>query len=312
MKKPKYIPEFRDIPSPRAEMPELPVEERHQNFDEVELGLSEEQVLAEASRCLSCRRCIGCGLCLAECDDCAIVYEEKPSRLSLEADAIIYAADSETFNPRSKRELGYECSANVITSLEFERLSSAIGPFGGVIVRPFDGEVPKRIAFIQCVGSRDEGIGANFCSTVCCSRTLSQALKAREVIGDVEVTVIHRGLRPAGKDGERTLKGLAAEPWTEFIAGSVDGVSEDAGTGNVKVKFTTAGGETEREFDLVVLAVGSRAVREPWRASGKPLDKRGGPAGPEGNPQCLPAGTGSRLPVPLRLPLTASGRRALM
>lgn len=262
MKKPKFIPEFKDIPSPRAEMPELPVEERHMSFEEVELGLSEEQVLKEASRCLSCRRCIGCGLCLAECDDCAIVYEEKPSRITLEADAIIYAADSDAFDPRYKGDLGYENCANVITSLEFERLASPVGPFGGIILRPFDGEVPGRIAFIQCVGSREEGIGANFCSAVCCSRTLSQAARAREVIGDVEITVIHRGLRPIGKDGERTLAALMAEDWTEFVAGGVESVTEDAETGNVKVKYGAEGGEAEREFDLVVLAVGARAKRE--------------------------------------------------
>ena len=262
MKKPKYIPEFPDIPSPRAKMPELPVEDRHLNFDEVELGLDEEQVVAEASRCLSCRRCIGCGLCLAECDDCAIVYEEKSASLTLEADAIIYAADGEVYNPRSKRDLGYENSANVITSIEFERLASAVGPFGGVILRPFDGEMPGRIAFIQCVGSREEGIGANFCSTVCCSRTLSQAQRAHEAIADVEVTVIHRGMRPAGKDGERILTALEAEDWVEFIPGAVESVTEDSATGNLKVKFTTESGETEREFDLVVLAVGARALRE--------------------------------------------------
>jgi heterodisulfide reductase subunit A-like polyferredoxin len=262
MKKPKYIPEFKDIPSPRAKMPELPVEDRHLNFEEVELGLSEEQVLKEASRCLSCRMCIGCGLCLAECDDCAIVYEQESSHLTLEADAIIYAADSEAFDPRSKRDLGYENCANVITSTEFERLASAVGPFGGVILRPFDGEVPRRIAFIQCVGSREEGIGANFCSTVCCSRTLSQAARARDVIGDVEVTVIHRGLRPVGRDGERTLTALMAEDWTEFVAGAVESVTEDAGTGNVKIKYAASAGETEREFDLVVLALGTRAKRE--------------------------------------------------
>ena len=262
MKKPKYIPEFADIPSPRAKMPELPLDERHQNFKEVELGLSEEQAVAEASRCLSCRRCIGCGLCLAECDDCAIVYEEKSARLTLEADAIIYAAEGDKFDARSKKQLGYEDSANVITSTEFERLASATGPFGGVIVRPFDGEVPGRIAFIQCVGSREEGIGANFCSTVCCSRTFSQARRAREVIGDVEVTVFHRGLRPAGKDGERILTGIMAEDWTEFIPAEIENVTEDAGTGNIKVKFVTDDGESEREFDLLVLALGVRAVRE--------------------------------------------------
>ena len=262
MKKPKYIPEFKDIPSPRAKMPELPLEERHLNFEEVELGLSEEQVLAEASRCLSCRRCIGCGLCLAECDDCAIVYEQKSESLTLEADAIIYAADGDAFNPRSIRTLGYENSANVITSIEFERLASATGPFGGVILRPFDGEVPKRIAFIQCVGSREEGIGANFCSTVCCSRTLSQARRAREVIGDVEVTVIHRGLRPVGKNGEKTLRDIMAEDWAEFVGGAVEEIAEDAGTGTVKVRLAGDGGEIEREFDLVVLAIGARALRE--------------------------------------------------
>jgi len=262
MKKPKFIPEFKDIPSPRARMPELPVEERHLSFAEVELGLSEEQVLKEASRCLSCRRCIGCGLCLAECDDCAIVYEQKSSRITLEADAIIYAADNDVFDARSKRDLGYERCANVITSIEFERLASAVGPFGGVILRPFDGEIPESIAFIQCVGSREEGIGANFCSTVCCSRTLSQAARAREVIGDVEVTVIHRGLRPAGKEGERTLTALMAEDWTEFVAGDVESVTEDAETGNIVIKCAADGGETEREFGLVVLAVGARAKRE--------------------------------------------------
>jgi heterodisulfide reductase subunit A-like polyferredoxin len=262
MKKPKYIPEFEDIPSPRAKQRELPVGDRHLNFEEVELGLAEDQVIAEASRCLSCRRCVGCGLCLAECDDCAIVYEEKSTRMTLEADAIIYAADGDWYNPRSKRDLGYENSANVITSIEFERLASAIGPFGGVILRPFDGEVPRRIAFIQCVGSREEGIGANFCSTVCCSRTLSQAARAREVIGDAEVTVIHRGLRPVGKDGERILTGLMAEDWAEFIAGDAESVTEDPETGNLTVKFATADGETEREFDLVVLATGARAKRE--------------------------------------------------
>jgi heterodisulfide reductase subunit A-like polyferredoxin len=262
MKKPKYIPEFKDIPSPRAKQRELPAEDRHLNFEEVELGLAEDQVVAEASRCLSCRRCIGCGLCLAECDDCAIVYEEKSSRMTLEADAIIYAADADWYNPRSKRDLGYENSANVITSIEFERLASAIGPFGGVILRPSDGEVPRRIGFIQCVGSREEAIGANFCSTVCCSRTLSQAVRAREVIGDAEVTVIHRGMRPLGKDGERTLTGLMAEDWTEFVTGAVESVTEDGETGNLTVKFTTEGGETEREFDLVVLAIGARAKRE--------------------------------------------------
>ena len=78
MKKPKFIPEFDDIPTPRAKMPELALEERRLSFAEVDLGFDEELALAEAARCLSCRRCIGCGLCLAECDRDAIIYDQKP------------------------------------------------------------------------------------------------------------------------------------------------------------------------------------------------------------------------------------------
>ena len=89
MKKPKYIPEFKDIPTERQKMPELELDKRTGNFDEVELGFTEEMALAEAVRCLSCRRCIGCGLCLAECDPQAVIYDETSEKITLEADSII-------------------------------------------------------------------------------------------------------------------------------------------------------------------------------------------------------------------------------
>jgi heterodisulfide reductase subunit A-like polyferredoxin len=260
MKKPKFIPEFKDIPSERNRMPELPLEERNLNFEEVELGLSEEMVLKEAARCLSCRRCIGCGLCLAECDPKAIVYDEAASRVELEADAIVFTSDGQVFNPDGKKELGYADAANVITSFEFERLVSPTGPFGGLLVRPFDGDIPKRIAFIQCVGSREEGIGANFCSSDCCSRTFSQARHARKLAGDVEVHVFHRGLRPVGKGSELDLSELQGENWIEFIEGEVTSVKEDPGDGTLSVGYSAAGETAEAKFDLVVLAVGVHAL----------------------------------------------------
>jgi heterodisulfide reductase subunit A-like polyferredoxin len=219
-------------------------------------------VLAEAARCLSCRRCIGCGLCLAECDQDAIVYDEHPETVTVSGDAVILTSDGQIFDPTRKRELGYPACLNVITSFEFERLTSPNGPFGGLLVRPFDGDIPTRIGFIQCVGSRDEAIGADYCSVDCCSRTLAQARRAREIAGDVQVKVFHRGLRPIGKRSELELEDLKAEDWVEFTRAAVSSVTEDDETGTVTVTFGSEGDEQTEDFDLLVLAVGIHAKKD--------------------------------------------------
>jgi ferredoxin len=262
MKKPKHIPGFKDIPTPRQKMPELPLDKRRLNFDEVELGLTEEMVLAEAARCLSCRRCIGCGLCLAECDQEAVIYDQQPEALTVEADAVVLTSDGQVFDARRKRELGYSACRNVITSYEFERLTSPNGPFGGLLVRPFDGDVPLRIGFVQCVGSRDEAIGANYCSVECCSRTLAQARRARQIVGQARVKVFHKGLRPIGKTSEADLEGLKAEDWVEFVETAVTSVVEDAETGTLRVTYSVDEKETSEDLDLLVLAVGIQAKRD--------------------------------------------------
>jgi heterodisulfide reductase subunit A-like polyferredoxin len=278
MKKPKFIPEFKDIPAKRQKMPELTHEERNLNFKEVELGFSEEMALAEASRCLSCRRCIGCGLCLAECDQDAIIYDETAQKIEIEADAIVLTSDGETFNPVKKPHLGYCESANVMTSYEFERLVSPTGPFGGLLVRPFDGDIPRRIAFIQCVGSREEAIGANYCSVECCSLTLAQARKARQLVQDAEITVFHRGIRPVGKRGELDFAELGGEDWIDFLEVEVCGISEDAKDGGVRIKYLAGEKEHTTQFDLVVLGVGIQARKEfrrLARAGGRGTNKFG-------------------------------------
>lgn len=290
MKRPKHIPEFSDIPTGRTKMPELGPDERRLNFREVELGFTEELARREAARCLSCRRCIGCGLCLAECDKCAVVYDEQAGEVSIQADAVVFATDADAFPAGRTRDLGYADCLNVITSLELDRLASPDGPFGGLVVRPSDGEIPKRVAFIQCVGSRDEAIGANYCSTECCSRTISQATRVREIIKDAEVQVFHRGLRPAGKTGEIDLTNLQEQAWVRLVEAKVAGVREDLATGAVTVRYaadgadgaSAAGGgggkESEAAFDLVVLAVGVQARRDFRRfarAGGVGVDKYG-------------------------------------
>jgi heterodisulfide reductase subunit A-like polyferredoxin len=262
MKKPKFIPEFDDIPTPRTKMEELPLEEREQSFVEVEKGFTEEEAVAEARRCLSCRRCIGCGLCLAECHADAIVYDDKAKTFSFDVGAVILAPGFETFDARRKRNLGYESSPNVVTSIELERILSPTGPFEGRLLRPVDGETPQRVAFVQCVGCREEGIGANYCATVCCMNAIKQAQCTRERIPDSEITIFHRGIRPWGPGSEKYYLDAERDSLVRFVEAEVSEVKAVGESGNLTVHYGSGeNGETE-EFDLVVLSVALAASRK--------------------------------------------------
>lgn len=261
MKKPKFIPEFDDIPTPRAKMPELALEERRLNFDEVELGFAREMALAEAARCLSCRRCIGCGLCLAECDREAIVYDQKPEVRKITVDAVVLATGSEPFDAARKPDLGYAGSHNVVTTLELERILSPTGPYGGLPLRPGDGAFPRRVAFVQCVGSREEVIGANYCSATCCTEALNLALELVENVEHIEVTIFHRGMRPLGREGEGLHRRAEESESVEQVLAEVLSVSGEDSEGRVMLKYDAGEGECEAEFDMVVLSVGQRASK---------------------------------------------------
>ncbi len=255
MKKPKFIPEFEDIPTPRTKMEELPVEERRGSFVEVEKGFTEEEALAEARRCLSCRRCIGCGLCLAECDRKAIVYDDEPKTLNFDVGAVILAPGFETFDAGRKRNLGYGSAANVVTSIEFERILSPTGPFAGRILRPFDGEVPKRVAIVQCVGCREEGIGANYCATICCMNAIKQAQCTRERIPDAEVAIFHRAVRPWGPGSEKYYRDAEKDPRIRFVEAEVSEVKQADESGGLSLAYSADGREEIEAFDLIILSV---------------------------------------------------------
>ncbi len=269
MKKSKFITEFKDIPSPREKMPHLPSEERKENFREVELGFSEEVAVREARRCLSCRRCIGCGLCLAECDPRAVVYDDGGRTLKLKVDSVILTPGFEEFDAGRIGELGYRKCQNVITSIELERMLSPTGPYGGYVLRPFDGRVPGKIAFVQCVGSRNEAIGADFCSSICCMTALKEALALARLIPDVNVNILHRDMRPLGKGSEQFYQDVLKEKNVRLTRAAVTKVSEVAETGNLTVEVSAGGNSSREEYDLVVLSVGVRAA-------GKALSRRAG------------------------------------
>lgn len=278
MKKDKFITDFEDVPTPRQKMPHLTLEERKLNFKEVELGFNEDIALQETSRCLSCRRCIGCGLCLAECDQQAIVYDQAEEYSTVEVDSIVVATGTESFDAKRKPELGYAHYPNVITNIEFERILNANGPFGGIIMRPSDGEIPQRIAFIQCVGSRDEGLGTNYCSNICCVAALNQSMIAMDRIEDAHITMFYTDIRPFSKNSEHFYLKAKDKYGVKFVQAKVDQVIEDAETTNLTVKFSRNGTEDSSDFDLVVLSTGivpTDGIKRLSRQVGARLNKYG-------------------------------------
>ena len=161
-------------------MPELDQAEWTKGFKELNLGFTEAQAQAEAARCINCGACSECMQCVEACQAGAIAHDQQPRTQTLEVGAVILAPGFKTFDAKLKPEYGYGRYPNVITSLEFERLLSATGPCAGHVRRPSDQAEPKRIAWIQCVGSRDASIGREYCSYVCCMYATKQAIIAKE------------------------------------------------------------------------------------------------------------------------------------
>ena len=198
-----------------------------------------------------------CKICVPVCKNKAIDLHQKEQELEIEVGAIIVSPGYEAFDPRLKGEYGYGRIKNVITSLEFERLSSASGPYHGELLRPSDGKSPKRIAWIQCVGSRDAIIGNTYCSSVCCTYAIKQVVLAKEHDSDIEATIFYKDIRTFGKGFEQYYQMAKDMPGVRFIWGMASIVRESPETRNIVIRYCSSGSEVrDEEFDLVVLSVG--------------------------------------------------------
>jgi heterodisulfide reductase subunit A-like polyferredoxin len=241
----------------RQLMPELPVALRLDSFAEVELGFSQEQAVREASRCLDCGICAECLACERACKAQAIQHQLHEVERELTVGAVVLSPGFTPADPSSLYALGYSRYADVVTSVEFERILSASGPFQGHVVRPSDGKAPRRIAFIQCAGSRDAKEGVAYCSAVCCMYAIKEAVIAKEHAGsDLDISIFYMDMRAYGKDFERYYLRARDEHGIKFVRAKVYGVQEEAGGGLV-LSFAGEDGTAAREtFDLVVLSVG--------------------------------------------------------
>jgi heterodisulfide reductase subunit A len=190
--------------------------------------------------------------CEQACDAGAIDFEMKEELVDLQVAAIIVATGFDPFDPHLKPELGYDYP-NVITALEFERLASASGPTRGVIT--LNGKEPKDVVFIQCVGSRDQTVGNEYCSRVCCMYTAKQAHLVEERIPKANVTIFYMDVRAFGKGYEEFYDRVKREG-VMYRRGSVSEIYKRGERVVVRAEDTLLGEPLEMEADLVVLAVG--------------------------------------------------------
>lgn len=245
----------------RVELKPRPAAERRLDFAEIYRGLTEEQARTEAARCLSCGVCSECLQCVYICRAGAIDHNQTGKVFELQVGAVILAPGLEPVSGSIRPEYGYGRYPNVVTSLEFERMLSASGPFGGVVQRPSDGAHPGKIAWIQCVGSRDESCGQGYCSSVCCMYATKEAVIAREHDARIEPAIFYIDLRAFGKGFDAYIERAKGELGVRYIRSMVSAVKEVPGSRHLRLSYATFGEggrpvSHEEEFEMVVLSVG--------------------------------------------------------
>ncbi len=239
----------------RVEIPARPLPEALQDFNEIAVGYTEEMAIAEAQRCLDCGLCSECLQCVAKCQAKAINHLlPREEQLNLNVGAVVLAPGLDVFDPSAKPEYGYKRFPNVVTSLEFERILSPSGPYAGKVRRPSDNEAPRKIAFIQCVGSRE--VGRNYCSSICCMYTAKQTQIAREHEPGLDCTVFYIDVRAVSKGFEAYIE-RAKSQGTRYVRCRPAAIKEIGGSRDLIVEYAEENGQQHREtFNMVVLGVG--------------------------------------------------------
>jgi len=199
--------------------------------------------------------CIECGLCAKVCQAGAVDLKQQPKEVDLNVGAIILAIGFDMFDSSEIPTFGYGRYKNVVNAMELERLLCASGPTGGHLIRPSDGKIPKKIAFIQCVGSRDRRFGNTYCSSICCKYSVKDAVLIKEHEPTTDVTIFYIDLRAFGRGFQQFINRAKTEYGIRFIRCSPGEIIEDPITKSLNIWYedTVAGTIENLTYDLVVL-----------------------------------------------------------
>ncbi len=266
---------------PRVKMAARDAQARVKSFEEVTLGYTEAEAKAEAARCLACGICSECLSCYYACGVGAVIHDMVERVEEVQVGAVILAPGYEVYRAELSEEFGFGRFANVVTSLQFERLLSASGPTHGHVQRPSDGKPAKKIAFLQCIGSRDQS--HDYCSAVCCMYAAKEAMIAKEHDREADIHIFMMDARAFSKGYAEYYRRAQEQYGVKYSRCRVSSVKENPTNGNLIVRYaTTDSGQrsavVEEEFDLVVLSVGmeiSPRVRELGLKLGIQLDDYG-------------------------------------
>ena len=212
----------------------------------------------DAQNCIRFKKAGACGFCEKVCPAEAINFDDTEKMHNLNVGAIILAPGFEAFDPSAAGVWGYGRYPNVITSLQFERYMSASGPTEGHLIRPSDGKEITKVAFLQCVGSRDEHkCGNGYCSSVCCMYAIKEAVLAKDHVVGLRTSIFMMDMRTHGKDFDRYYQRAKDESGVRFVRCRVHGVEPEGNSGDLRIHYINEEGrQVEEYFDLVVLSVG--------------------------------------------------------
>ncbi len=232
------------------------------DFAEIEPGLTEAEARAAAGRCLDCGVCSECHECVAACPADAIDLDMRDEDMAIDVGAVIVSTGYKLFPADAKPQYGYGRFKNVITGMQMERLLAPTRPYNTVL-RPGDGKVPERIAYVMCTGSRDQTVGNPLCSKFCCMYSIKQNQLIMGVLPLAEVAVHYIDVRAVGKGYDEFFE-QARAMGASFIKGRVAEITE-TDEGNLILRYEdidNGGVIAEAEYDLVVLAVGVQPNRD--------------------------------------------------
>ncbi len=248
------IPTQGITPVPRTRMPRLGVEARAGNFKEVQQGFSQEEAVAEANRCISCGICSECYTCASICKADAVDFAQKDEEVTVNVGAVLLATGFDLYDVRPLMEYGWGAIDNVLTAMQFERMICASGPTIGHLKRPSDGAEPKRLGFIQCVGSRDVR-HMNYCSAVCCMHATKEAILAHEHCPELTSTIFYMDMRAVGKGFQEYVGRAEKEYEVRYVRARPGRVTVNEANQNPVIHYEDTVNRIYKaeEFDMVIL-----------------------------------------------------------